>query len=138
MDLDFLAREARRVAWNSLDSIKDQLKTGLDTMELIKQKYDTVVEPNLGTDAEAKYLKTWEENWKPIYRESYDRYLIYQHVCVDLYGDAEACSHNMDPWEDKYDGRGPAFKEEWVAEVHKVILEDIPRIKSAREQKNDL
>jgi hypothetical protein len=66
-----------------------------------------------------------------------DRFLIYTHVCEELWDGHKDCQHS-DPWEDKYDGRGAQFRKEYVDEIHVMAEERLPEIKEERRLKGDL
>lgn len=137
IDIDWVQKESRRVAWNKLDSILRQLEEAREGVVAVATKYDELVEPHKGDDEEERMTKLWEETYLPLYRQYYDRFLILHTVCHDVYNDP-ACKKHEDPWSNKYDGRGENFVTEFLAEVHSVIANDIPKIKESRRQKNEL
>ena len=137
IDIDWVQKESRRVAWNKLDSILRQLEEARDGVIAVATKYDDLVEPNKGGEDEERMNKLWEETYLPLYRQYYDRFLILSTVCTDVYNDP-ACKKHEDPWNNKYDGRGENFMHEFVAEVDKTIQSDIVKIKESRRQKNEL
>jgi hypothetical protein len=86
---------------------------------------------------EGAYWELWEKRYAPAYQEMSDRFLIVTHVCELLWDSHPDCRHD-DPWDDKYDGRGAQFREEFVREIRKLAAAIIPDIKKTRQLKGDL
>ena len=135
--MEWVQKESRRVAWNKLDSVLRQLEEARDGVLAVATKYDELVEPKKGTEDEARMNELWETTYLPLYRQYYDRFLILRAICSDVYNDP-ACKKHDNPWNNKYDGRGDNFINEFMEEVNKVIQSDIPAIKESRRQKNEL
>ena len=71
----------------------------------------------------------WNEYYAAVYQRMTDRFLILTHVCEEMFDGDEKCRHK-DPYEDKYDSRGPTFRQEYVKEIHDIIAQTLPDIKA--------
>ena len=77
-------------------------------------------------------MKKWKDRTYPTFKEYYDRALITQHVCIDIYGE-DSCY-----WPDEefaaFDDRqkDPTYREEFLREVHFAVLNEVQVVKRRR------
>ena len=77
-------------------------------------------------------MKKWNEKTYPTFKEYYDRAMITQHVCMDIYGE-DACGfpdEEMSAFDDRQ--KDPAYKEEFLREVHFAVLNEVQVVKRRR------
>ncbi len=130
-----MKEELTHAASLQFEKMVHQIKERLRDMEKLKNKWHLDTKDREAGDK--GYWEKWEKVLGPTYRDMADRFLIFSHVCEELWDGKEECKHD-DTWEDKYDQRGESFRVEYVKEVHDMITEILPVIKEQRKQKGDL
>ena len=135
VDAAFLEEEARRAAKLPFKNFIHEISQHEIEMEKLKNKWRMDTEAR--EQGEKGYEDIWKKHYVDIYRKMADRFLILTHVCEEIYDHNVECRHN-DPWEDKYDGRGVQFRQEFVHEIHDEIQKNVVEIKSQRQKHNDL
>ena len=131
----FLEEESKRIAKLPWKNIIHEI--GQTEIEIEKMKNKWRLDTEARAEGENGYYDLWNKHYGDIYRKFVDRFLILTHVCEELYDHNVECRHN-DPWDDKYDGRGVQFRQEFVQEIHDAIEKHVLIIKEQREKHNDL
>jgi hypothetical protein len=130
LDTGFIVGEARRVGWLKIEEILKTLEEYIGALRLIEAKYaESFADPD--PEDKERLDKIWKEHFEPKYQDTHDRVFIISHVCLDVYND-NRCTLPDDIWNDKYDTRGAAFRDEFIQEVHKAIQEEVSQVKRAR------
>ena len=135
IDEDFILAEAMKcgkMPWANMMHELDERKTD---MAKLKNKWKIDVERR--SKGEEGYWDLWVKNYAQTYQKMSDRFLIAQHVCEQIWEGSNDCKHH-DPWEDKYDGRGEAFRKEFIAEIHRLVADKITEIKTDRKSRGEL
>lgn len=135
VDPAFLQEEAIRAAKLPFKNIVHEINQHEIEIEKLKNKWRLDTEQR--EDGEKGYESIWNKHFVDIYRKMADRFLILTHVCEEIFDHNVECRHN-DPWEDKFDGRGSQFRQEFIAEIHEAIHDHVAEIKIRRQKNDDL
>ena len=135
IDEDFILTEVMKVGHMSWSKMMQELDARKTDMAKLKNKWKIDVERRPKGDE--GYWDIWKVNYAPAYQKMSDKFLIYSNVCAQIWEGSNDCQHH-DPWEDKYDGRGEAFRKEYIGEIHKLVETKISEIKSDRKNRGEL
>jgi hypothetical protein len=95
-----------------LDDLLRDLNNYIEALRLIESKYEEYFADPDPADKD-RINDIWKKHFEPKYRDTHDRIFIISHVCLDIYND-DKCVLPDDIWDDRYDRRGAAFRDEFV------------------------
>lgn len=137
IDSKFVHGEALRSAWLDKYELSDNIKEFVETLQHLNEQYETIIE-NPPADADISALhELWIEKYQPSYRKSTDYLHVASHVCHDIYEKEKKCDIPENIWNNKCDGRGETFIDEFEEEIGKAIEGVVAQVKMARNQSNE-
>ena len=132
LDLEYVGKEARRLTYLAEDLMFNKIQNTKTTLKGLIGKHDNM-KLNLG---ESSGQEKWKKEFESEYCDDFDRALIAQKVCNELWKDSEKCNVGLE-WGHAYETRDPDLVKEFLAEVDEKIDETLMYVQLEKDKRGD-
>lgn len=120
-----------RSAYLSLSELKENIQEFVETLQHLNEQYEELVEFPPEDKKNEPLDEVWEDKYQPSYRKTTDYLYVATHVCKDIHNNSEKCDIPANLWQNKCDGRGEGFLDEFQQEIDKAIEGIVAKVKEA-------
>lgn len=134
LDLDYVSKESRRLTYLSQDTMFGKIENNRKALQILMGRYDNMIK-NMG---EEEGKQTWKGVFEDEYCDDFDRALIAQKVCNEIWKNTEKCDVGIE-WGHAYETRDGSLVSEFLAEVDEKIEETLMYVQLEKDKRgNDL